>query len=269
MLSADRLRAQLESAQRHIVTARARAGRVATAAGATAATTGLFTPAVTGESLLAAVIATGAGLALLPTGRSEGHQKKTVTVLYLSPGVSFAGVMLAERIVPGTHWGEALAVVAWTAGVWLLRPARAARHMLVPPLPAPAEPLAGDPADTNPAARFWSERVAIEGGAAPGTVLDDVERTGPESLRAVIRSAAPGLPVPDISIRHLSALMDVPETLIKIGPVPGRGASVRLLTVGDVQETDPMSLWAQQIAPLAMPGSVITHVHHEPVKETQ
>ncbi|MCG6500412.1 hypothetical protein, partial [Kitasatospora sp. A2-31] len=103
------------------------------------------------------------------------------------------------------------------------------------------------------------------GGTAPGTVLEDVERTGPRAMRAVIRSVTPGTPVPDISIRHLSALMDVPEELIAVGPLPGRGASVRRLTVGQVIETDPGAYWAQQIAPHAMPGSVITGIRRQPV----
>ncbi|GLW22845.1 hypothetical protein Mame01_28880 [Microbispora amethystogenes] len=47
------------------------------------------------------------------------------------------------------------------------------------------------------------------------------------AMVTVIRSAVTGRPVPDVFIRNLSALMDVPEDLIDIGPVPGRGAGVR------------------------------------------
>ena len=258
MLPIDRARA-------HLATARSRAGRVATAAGTAAATAGLFTGDYTGDVLLGTLVATGAGLVLLPTGRASGHHKATTAVLYAVPGVSLAGVLLAERIVSGIHWGEVLAVAIWSAGVWLLRPARAARRMLVPDLPPvlPADPaVAQDVAGTHPAAKWWAEKVAIEGGAAPATVLEAVERTGPESLTAVIRSAAPGVPVPDISIRHLSALMDVPEDLIDVAAVKGRGAAVRRLTVGRApEETSPVAMWTQRIAPLAMPGSVITAIN--------
>jgi hypothetical protein len=116
--------------------------------------------------------------------------------------------------------------------------------------------------DAHPAARWWAEKVAVDGGPAAATVLEDVERTGPESLTAIIRSAVPGVPVPDISVRHLSALMDVPEELIAVGAVRGRGASVRQLTVGHApQENDPIALWTQRIAPVAMPGSTITGIN--------
>jgi hypothetical protein len=291
MLSPDhiaRVRAHIDSARRRMDTVRSRTGRVATAAGVAGATAGLFTPEYTGYSLLATVVATGAGLVLLPTRRAKtkkfeiavddagevqatthwrpNHQVTTAKVLYVAPGVSLVGVLIAEQIVPGTHWGEALAVALWSAGTLYLRPARAARHMLVPPLPpvekTPDLVVQEQPEHESPAAQWWAERVAVEGGAAPDTVLEDVERTGENSMRAVIRSAVPGMPVPDIAVRRLSALMDVPEDLITVGPVPGRGASVRLLTVGQADHTqDARTFWANRIAPLAMPGAVITEIN--------
>jgi len=263
----ERLRGQLDAARRRIDTARSRAGRVATAAGTVAATTGLFTPEFTGQSLLATAVATGAGLAVLPTGRAEGQQKGASIVMYLAPGASLTGVLIAERMVSGVHWGEALAVALWSAGTFWLRPARAARHMLVPPLP-PLPKTASDlvvpeqAVAAHPAAQWWAERVAIEDGAAPGTLLEDIERTGENAMRAVIRSAIPGVPVPEISTRRLSALMDVPQDLITVGPVPGRGASVQLLTVGTADSAmDAHTVWATRIAPLAMPGATITAIN--------
>ncbi|MEU0002428.1 hypothetical protein ABZ069_36570 [Streptomyces microflavus] len=292
MLSPDRVervRAHIDSARRRMDTVRSRTGLVATAAGVAAASAGLFTPDYTGESLLATLVATGAGLVFLPTRRAAkftetkvrtdhhdgfsfhtrrepSHQARTACLLYAAPGVSLAGVLIAEHVVSGTHWGEALAVAVWSAGTLYLRPARAARHMLVPPLP-PVEKTADlvvqeQPEHESPAAQWWAERAAVEGGAAPDTVLEDVERTGENSMRAVIRAAVPGMPVPDIAVRRLSALMDVPEDLITIGPVPGRGASVRLLTVGQADhDQDARTFWANRIAPLAMPGAVITEIN--------
>jgi hypothetical protein len=263
----ERLRGQLDAARRRIDTARSRAGRVATAAGTVAATTGLFTPEFTGESVLATVVATGAGLLVLPTGRAEGHQKGASIVMYLAPGVSLTGVLIAERVVSGVHWGEALAVALWSAGTFWLRPSRSARHMLVPPLPPLADPVRDlvvqeQEVGAHPAAQWWAERAAIEDGAAPGTLLEDIERVGESSMKAVIRAAVPGTPVPEISTRRLSALMDVPQDLITIGPVPGRGASVQLLTVGSPDDAlDAHSVWATRIAPLAMPGATITAIN--------
>lgn len=307
MLSPDRveqLHDQLERARRGMGAVRSRTGRVATAAGAAAATAGLFTPAATGEALLVTAVATGAGLVVLPTWRAikakqtaataateataaKGRRKKakapaggteaaapqkerlshqalTASVLYAAPGVGLMGVLIAEQVVSGFHWGEAVAVAVWSAGTWWLRPALTARHMLVPPAPPAPQPGLAVVEETSdhPAAQWWMERVAIEGGAAPGTALEDIERTGRDAMRAVIRSIVPGEPVPEVSVRRLSALMDVPEDVISVGPVPGRGASVRLLTIGTADEAlDAHTVWATRIAPVAMPGATITAIN--------
>ncbi|WP_214415642.1 hypothetical protein [Sphaerisporangium fuscum] len=253
----------VDRARRRLDTLRSCTGRVTTVAGAAAAAVGLFTPDVTGASLLATATLSAAGLASLRLWKPDGHQKATATVLYLMPGTSLAALLVAERIVAGIHWGEALALTVWTTGTWLLRPARIARRMMsAPPPPAPATaPAPVEVTDGHPAARWWAQHVAVDGGAAPGTVLEDIERTGEASMRAVIRSAIAGRPVPEVSVKHLSALMDIPEEDITIGPVPGRGASVRRLTIGTPeQDSDPTTVWAQRIAPVAMPGAVLTSV---------
>ncbi|MEU3978298.1 hypothetical protein [Streptomyces bacillaris] len=302
----EQMHHQFGRARRGMDTVRRRTGRAATVAGTAAATAGLFTPAATGEALLATALATGAGLVILPTRQAikaqraaaqpvvttettktkaktkkakaatEGaeaaapkkerlsHQALTASVLYAVPGVGLMGVLVAEQIVTGFHWGEALAVAVWSAGTWWLRPALTARHMLVPPVPSAPQPglAVVEATDEHPAAQWWLERVAIEGGAAPGTALEDIERTGRDAMRAVIRSVVPGEPVPEVSVRRLSALMDVPEEVITVGPVPGRGASVRLLTIGTADEAlDAHTVWATRIAPVAMPGATITAIN--------
>ncbi|MFJ1709204.1 hypothetical protein [Kitasatospora sp. NPDC088346] len=272
MLSTAQFEQYLAAGRRGLDTARSHTGRLATAAGTAAAGTGVFTGDYTGPSLLATAVATGLGVLVLPTGRAEGHQAQTATILYVAPGATLGVVLLVERLLPattGAHWGAAVAVAVWSAGTWLLRPARAARRMLCPPAPAAPVEEAGLDLEAvlpdDPAARWWAQHAAVEGAAAPGTVLEDVERMGPSAMRAVIRSTTPGTPVPDISIRHLSALMDVPEELIAIGPLPGRGASVRRLTVGQAVEIDPGAYWAKEIAPHAMPHSVITGIRRQSV----
>jgi hypothetical protein len=248
-------------ARRRIDTVRGMTGRAATLAGACAAAVGLFTPGLTGVSLLADAALTMGGLATLRLWKPEGHQKAAASVLYLMPGTGLACLLIAERIMPGVHWGEALALTVWTAGTWVLRPAGVARRMVSPPTPTPTIDAA--PAQVvydHPAAQWWAEHVAIDGGAAPATVLDDVQRTGETSMRAVIRSAVPGHPVPDVSIKRLSALMDVPEDEIAISPVPGRGAGVRRLAIGRPENDDLATVWATHIAPVAMPGAVLAGV---------
>lgn len=252
----------VDRARRRLDAVRSATGHVATAVGATAAAIGLFTPAVAGESLLATAVLSCAGLATLRLWKPDGHQKATATVMYLAPGVCLSALLLAEQMVAGIHWGEALALAAWTVGTGLMRPARLARQMLCPP-PPPVVDLApvDDMVDGHPAARWWAQRVAVDGGAAPDTVLEGIEQTGALSMRAIIRSVLAGRPVPEVSVKNLSALMDVPEDQIKIGIVPGRGASVRLLTIGKPEEEhNPAAIWAQRIAPAAMPGAVLTGV---------
>lgn len=252
----------VDRARRRLDTIRSGTGRLATAAGAAAAAAGMFIDTLTGTALVADAVLTLGGLAALRLWKIDGHQKATASVLYTLPGVALAALLVAEQAVPGIHWWEALGLTVWTAGTWAVRPARVARQMVSPPPPAgPSTDLAPveEPVvDAHPAALWWAQNAA---GAAPGTVLEDVERTGDASMRAIIRSTMPGEPVPDISIRRLSALMDIPEDDIAITPVPGRGAGVRRLTIGQAEASlDPAAVWARRIAPVAMPGAVLVGV---------
>ncbi|MGI5493902.1 hypothetical protein [Microtetraspora malaysiensis] len=258
---------QVDRARRALDTVRSGTGLLATAAGALAAAAGLFIGDLTGTALVADVALSLGGLATLRLWKQDGHQKATASVMYLAPGVTLAALLVAERIVPGPQWWDALGLTIWTTGMLALRPARMARLMMSPPAPPPSADLApvqeqtAAVVDGHPVAQWWTQRVAADGGAGVGTALEDIEQTGPSSLRAVIRSIKPGEPVPDISIRRLSAVMDIPEDLIEIGAVPGRGAGVRRLTVGQPDaEADPATVWAQRIAPAAMPGAVLTGI---------
>lgn len=246
-------------AHRRMDTVRGLVGRVTTLAGAAAAAIGMFTDSLTGVSLLADALLVGGGLVTLRTWKPDGHQRATATALYLVPGVSLA-LMLA---LSGPYWLEALGLGVWVTGTWVLRPARYARHMVAPPppRPRPAAAIERQRVDEHPVAAWWTRKVAVDGGAAPGTVLEDIEWIGESAIRAVIRSTASGKAVPDINIRALSALTDVPEEQIAIRPIPGRGSGMRLLTIGAAAEVrDPATLWAQRIAPAAMPGAVLTSV---------
>jgi len=176
-------------------------------------------------------------------------------------------LVAAEYLVAGAHFGgkapaEFAAIALWTGGTLLARPARVARRMVTPRPPAAPATVAPVVQYGHPAANWWAERVAAAGGPASGTVLEGIELTGERSMTAVIAAAEHGKPVPDISIRHLSALLDLPEDQITITPVPGRGAGVRRLRVGKATATqdDPATVWAERIAPMAMPGAVLTSV---------
>ncbi|MCX4557474.1 hypothetical protein OHA02_14815 [Streptomyces phaeochromogenes] len=249
-----------------IAVARNCIGRLATLTSAAALTTCAFTPDLYGASLAAAIAATGWG-ALWSVTLPPGYIREASAPLYLAPSVSMAVLLTVERIVPGVQWWELTLDAVWAAAVWFIRPARLARvwagrePSLNPDLLPAAKPVVVAAGSQHPMSLWWAQHVAVQGGAAPGTVLEGVEQTGPKSLRAVIRSTLPGQPVPEVSPHHLSALLDWPEEEISIRPVPRRGAGVRQLTVGHgATAVDLYSLWEEQIAPKGMPGTRITKV---------
>lgn len=258
MISLGPLRGRVAVARNH-------AGRAANLAGTAALTASALDPHWYGYSLAGALAAaTGGALwaATLPTGRI----RDTSMALYLSPAVSLAVLLTCERLIHGGWW-ELLADAAWTVAVWWNRPARLARVLANREPSLAPEALAQAlvpvvPGSTDPMSQWWAQRVAHEEGPAAGTALHDIEWTGPASLRAVIRSAFPGTPVPTISTQALSALLDWPEDQIAITPIPGRGAGVRYLTVGQapVTITDLHSAWTDRIAPKGMPNTVITGI---------
>ncbi|MER5642351.1 hypothetical protein ABT095_36095 [Kitasatospora sp. NPDC002227] len=256
-----------------IAVARGYAGRTATLA----TTAGLAAGALTTDPLPFAITLSGAGAATawgliwsatLPSGRI----RDAATALYLVAPVSAAGLLVTERLVHGLHWWELALDATWALVTWKVRPARMARVLsgrersLTPEAvqqvqeqQAAALVPAGS---THPMSIWWAQRVAVEGGVAPGTVLTDVERTGEKGMTALIRAAVPGTPVPTISITALSALLDWDEEEIRVEKVAGRGAGVRRLSVGTADQAalDPYAHWVKNIAPKGMPGTVITGV---------
>lgn len=247
------------------------AGRAATLVGACAAAGGLFTSNLIGYSLIADAVCTLGGLWTLRLWRPDGQQKTVATALYLTPGLSLAGLLLGEHVLPGISPVEGAGLLLWIVGTWVARPAEAARRMLWPTLTraaaAPSAELAtveveAGAVSQDPAAQWWAAKAAISNGVAPDTTLDDIQWTGEKAMRAIIRSTIAGKPVPNISVRDLSALTDIPEDEISIAPVAGRGAGVRLLTMGkpDQGKDDLTKVWAERIAPKAMPGTRLVGV---------
>lgn len=262
-----------------IAVARGYVGRTATLAG----TAGLAVGALTTDTLPFAVTLAGAGAATawglawsatLPAGRV----RDAATALYLASPVSAAGLLVTEHLVHASPtWWEFALDALWAVATWKVRPARMARVLagrersLTPQaVQQVQEQQAADLAVTgsnHPMSLWWAQRVAVEGGVAPGTVLTDVERTGEKSMTALIRAAAPGTPVPTISITALSALLDWDEEEITVTKVKGHGAGIRRLYVGIApqQVIDPYTNWVQNIAPKGMPGTQITEIRKVPV----
>ncbi|MFI9783245.1 hypothetical protein ACIHEI_06995 [Kitasatospora sp. NPDC051984] len=255
----------------HIATARGRIGRAATIAGALGLAAGAFTTDFLPVTAGGAAVAGAYGL-LWSVTLPKGHVRDIAAALYLAPGATLTILLVTERLTPGVHWWELAADAAWAVTVWVVRPARMARviagreRSLTPDAVEQAQqdtPTGLEAAtDRHPLAAWWSEHAAADGGVAPGTVLEHIEVTGPESMTAVIRSTHPGTPVPTISTTRLSALLDWDEEDITVTKMSGRGAGVRRLTVGRTPQDaiDLYAHWAQNIAPKGMPGTTITGI---------
>ncbi|WP_431771930.1 hypothetical protein [Streptomyces cucumeris] len=257
----------------YIDIARDRIGRVATAAGAATLTAGLFMDAVTLPGMTAAV-----GAALLGAGFSPrllaAHQRvrAIAMMVYASPHAGMAGILVAERVTSGgvARLVEAGTVAAWTAGVWWIRPALLAKR-IAQPWPSDEQhqevvpAVVADQVPADPAARWWAENVAREGGIAPDTCVIATRRIDAGRSAAVIAATTRGEPVPEISITRLSALMDIPEELIAIDPIPGRGAGLRMLTIGKKGEASA-DTWTE-IARSALPGVELLEANTYELKE--
>ncbi|MEV6133198.1 hypothetical protein AB0M05_41470 [Streptomyces violaceusniger] len=237
------------------VAARNSAARIATVTGSAALAAGLTTSDYTAPTVLATIGATATGMvAATAFSSAPDPVKGPATILYATPGVSLLGVLAAERLVPGMHWGEIVAVAVWSAGVWWLRPARAALRLLGRDHQAPTITLAATTPEgpLYPLAQWWAQHVGIDGGIAPGTRLVNPQQLSPKCVTAII--AAPvGCPVPTISKTHLSARADIPEELIHIDPIPGRGASFKQLVLG-TPPTDPQQEWIKRVGSV-LPGT--------------
>jgi hypothetical protein len=261
---------------------RAKAGRVATVAGTAVLTGGVLTDSFTGPGVVAAVATAGLGLAAnIKILRAPTAVKATAVAVYAAPHVGCVAVLVGERLAPAGPVSvlmQAGIVVLWTGATWWMRPGLLARELVDE---TAAQEVAEDaeaatdivvPAQAtyaSPQARWWAEQVATEDGIAPQTVLLELQQVSEKCVAAIIGSAQRGMPVPDISTTRMSALMDMPEELIEIGPVPGRGAGVRLLIMG--QRPQPAGtaakttgtdeeMWAE-IAATAMPGVELVEVN--------
>jgi hypothetical protein len=261
---------------------RAKAGRVATVAGTAVLTGGVLTDSFTGPGVVAAVATAGLGLATnIKILRAPTAVKATAVAVYAAPHVGCMAVLVGERLAPAGPVSvlvQAGIVVLWTGATWWVRPGLLARELVDETAAQEVTEDAEAAADVvvpaqatyaSPQARWWAEQVATEDGIAPQTVLLEFQQVSERCVAAVIGSAQRGVPVPDISTARLSALLDMPEELIEIGPVPRRGAGVRLLIVG--QRPQPAGTaakttgtdeerWAE-IAATAMPGVELVEVN--------
>lgn len=252
------------------------AGRVGTVGGAAVLAASLVVPEAAAASVPAAAIAAGGGYLMSMSAAGE-KAPGWMRAMYAAPAVTCVAEAVAFQFTPGVRLWELLAAAGWTALVWWVRPSQQARDWATEPgseAAAVYEQLGNALAVQGQAveltgsleerlASWWTAYAGSEGGPAPGTHLERIAAVGPTEFAAWIVADVAGQPVPQISIPRLSALMDAPEELFKIDPVKGRGAGYRRLRVGAVAGGGPedfAGLWAQTIAPAAMPGTTIVAV---------
>lgn len=251
-------------------------GRVGTVGGAAVLAASLVVPEAAAVALPAAAVAAGGGylISIAPAGdKAPGWLR----AMYAAPAVTCVAEAIAFQFAPGVHLWEVLATAGWTALTWWVRPSQQARDWVAEAAGTEAAAVVyeqiGDAIAVQGAvqrtgaleerlASWWAVHAAVEGGPAPGTHLERIAAVGPKEFAAWIVADVPGQPVPAVSVPRLSALMDIEEELFAVGPVKGRGAGYRRLRVGAVAAgpEDFAELWAQKIAPTAMPGTTVIAV---------
>ncbi|MGW0664548.1 hypothetical protein [Streptodolium elevatio] len=257
---------------------RSAAGRLGTAAGAVALAASLTsTPAALTTAATTAGLATaGLAISVRPWKPEVGPE---VTVLYLTAPALLAAGAVTVAVVPGTTLDEVLATIGggavWLGLTWYWRPSHGAVGYLHEMAGRRAQATAEDARTPEERlTRWWAEAVGCDGGAAPGTRLENARVDDADTFRAVIVAPA-GQPVPDIPAARLSALTDIPVDRIRIEAIPDRGSRYKRLIVGTPAAADMSDLdtyWAARVAPTAMPGSQIVdirrgalvHDHTEP-----
>ncbi|GAA2417922.1 hypothetical protein ACFPFX_04715 [Streptomyces mauvecolor] len=255
-------------------------GRLATLVGTGAMTAGLFTDTGTAWAILASAAAGLGGAFLSPRLQLAHPMKKPITfTVYLAPHTVLVATLVTELAwgAPGGRVVEGGVAVLWTAGVWWLRPAKLAKRVAKWPEPvvetddteatnggAGAEVEVAVEIPDDPDGRWWALNAARKGGVAEGTRVIGVRAIEDRRRVAVALAAAEkGEPVPDIKIKRLSALMNVPEALLEVQAIPGHGAGVAMLLIGPKPEAEAAvdeDVWAE-IGRSALPGVTLVEVN--------
>ncbi|WP_333746281.1 hypothetical protein [Streptomyces sp. IBSBF 2950] len=254
-------------------------GRLATLAGGGAMAAGLFTDAGTLPAILTTVAAGLGGAFLSPRFQLAHPMKKPIVyTVYLAPHTVLTANLITELAWDATEGRlvQGGVTVLWTAGVWWLRPGRLAKRVAKWPEPVietddtEADQDAGAGAEVaialpdDPAGRWWALNAAKKDGVAEGTRVIAVRAIEDRRRVAVALTAIEkGEPVPDIKIKRLSALMNVPEQLLEIQDIPGRGAGFAMLLIGPKPEAGPTpddDVWTE-IGRSALPGVTLTEIN--------
>ncbi|MFJ1601532.1 hypothetical protein [Streptomyces sp. NPDC088261] len=276
------LRTYIQTTRRAGSVAISGVGRLATLAGGGAMAAGLFTDAGTLPAILTTIAAGLGGAFLSPRLQLAHTMKKPIAfTIYLAPHTLLVSNLVTELVWDATEGRLVQGGVAalWTAGVWWLRPGQLAKRVAKWPEPVVESDGTEDDQDAtgaeveiavelpdDPAGRWWALNAAKKDGVAEGTRVIAV-RPIEDRRRVAVALAAieKGEPVPDIKIKRLSALMNVPEELLEMQAIPGHGAGVAMLLIGPKPEAEVApaadeDVWAE-IGRSALPGVTLTEIN--------
>ncbi|MFI1177856.1 hypothetical protein [Streptomyces melanogenes] len=255
-------------------------GRLATLAGGSAMAAGLFTDSGTLPTVFTS-IAAGLGGAFLSPRLQLAHplKKPIVCTIYLAPHTVLISTLVTELVWDATEGRlvQGGVAVLWTAGVWWLRPGQLAKRVAKWPEPVAetdgaeggqegpgAEAEVAVPVPDDPEGRWWALNAAKKDGVAEGTRVIGVRAIeGGRRVAVALAAIEKGEPVPDIKLRHLSALMNVPEELLEVQAIPGHGAGFAMLLIGPKPEAGPRAdedVWVE-IGRSALPGVTLTEIN--------
>jgi hypothetical protein len=274
------LRTYIETTRRAGSAAVGGVGRLATLAGGSAMVAGLFTNAGTLPAILTSIAAGLGGAFLSPRFQLAHPMKKPIAfTIYLTPHTVLVSNLFTELVWDATEGRlvQGGVAVLWTAGVWWLRPGKLAKRVAKWPEPViESDDTEGDQDGTgtdaevaiaipdDPAGRWWALNAAKKDGVAEGTRVIGVQAIEDRRRVAVALAAIEkGEPVPDIKIKRLSALMNVPEELLEMQAIPGHGAGVAMLLIGPKPEAGPTpdeDVWGE-IGRSALPGVTLTEIN--------
>ncbi|MFI9311366.1 hypothetical protein [Streptomyces triculaminicus] len=274
------LRTYIQTTRRAGSAAVSGVGRLATLAGGSVMAAGLFTDAGTLPAILTSIAAGLGGAFLSPRFQLAHPMKKPIVfTIYLTPHTVLVSNLVTELVWDATEGRlvQGGVAVLWTAGVWWLRPGRLAKRVAKWPEPAvETDDTEADQDGTgaevevavefpdDPAGRWWALNAAKKDGVAEGTRVIGVRAIEDQRRVAVALAAIEkGEPVPDIKIRRLSALMNVPEELLEVQAIPGHGAGVAMLLIGPKPEAGPApdeDVWAE-IGRSALPGVTLIEIN--------
>ncbi|MFD8597677.1 hypothetical protein ACFV1L_22005 [Kitasatospora sp. NPDC059646] len=182
-----------------------------------------------------------AGLVLFVSAKEEDHRRTVRLSQRLLAPLSGCLLYLAMlHAVDLPWWEDGLAAALWGTVLWWLVPIARSIPIARPSaataagaqaVAVAAQAMPGPATYEQRLAQFWAQTAGAERGIAAGTALTAIVLVGGGPDFEAVVVAQPGRAVPDVKVRGLAALFDVPVDRVSWGPVPGSGPGRMRLAV--------------------------------------